>query len=80
MKYIEIKNITKETFDELEVKLPVLPPGLGHFECKNPLMLLNWVYKFISKYGSDGILYLCHVDSEQVEGNKRYEEALKQLS
>ncbi len=70
MKYVLIKDIQEDTFDELECKLPVLPPGNGYFECKNPHMLMSWKYRFISLFGSKGKLYLDEVD--YIEDNEKY--------
>lgn len=73
MNTIAIKDITEDTFEMLNTRLPVLPAGLGSFKCKNPYMLTLWRDRFIRFYGNDGILYLDWVSSNQVEGNEKYD-------
>lgn len=73
MNTIAIKDITEDTFEMLNTRLPVLPAGLGSFKCKNPYMLTLWRDRFIRFYGNDGILYLDWVNTNQVEGNEKYD-------
>lgn len=74
MKTINIKDITEDTFNDLKTKLPILPTGFGSFECKNPHMLILWRDRFIRFYGSDGVLYLNWIPTNQVEGNEKYDQ------
>lgn len=80
MTIIAIKEIkednVKEVFEKLKTRLPMLPGGLGSFECKNPEMLIVWVNRFVGLYGYDGDLYLEWNTYGQVDGNKKYREAL----
>lgn len=75
MKTIEIKNITEETFEHLNTKVPILPAGVGHYECKNPYMLTLWRDRFFRFYGIEGVLYLDWQPGNQVEGNEKFDEA-----
>lgn len=76
MKIIAIKDIGVDTFSELNCKLPILPAGLGSFECKSVQLLMIWKKRFIELYGDSGTLFLDWQVTDQIVGNKNYVDAV----
>lgn len=74
---VEIKkDNAKKVFEKLKTRLPILPGGLGSFDCKNPEMLIVWANRFVGLYGNTGDLYLERNSYGQVDGNENYKKSL----